>query len=395
MKARDPTAKRNLVQPSRTHQRQTRNNTPGDVPAIQRSPGRIPADNLNPTQPRRLPQITQEERLLPNVTFTTMPTKGRPKRARLISQIAMAAAMAATASATTIIIPPYPMPGGIRAYAKLISQHALNALMMKEALYSPPVFAQRNYVHHNFVKNVPNYVHYTSPIHPTTGETISSYKQLMHDPAMAEVWQTAFGRDFGGMAQGNDKTGQKGTNSIFVMTHVKIKHAYADKVNFTYAKIVVDFRPQKEDPYRIRITARGNLLTYKGNISTRTVDLSTSKLPWNSILSTEGAKYMCLDIKNSISPQLSTTSNTCGCRCRYFQNGLKNNTNSTSMHKVVLCTYGWNVLYGASRKPGYSPTNSSEKGSPPTDILSASTLPVNGAMNGDPSHSPLSWTISE
>jgi hypothetical protein len=143
------------------------------------------------------------------------------------------------------------MPGGIRANAKLISQHALNALTMKEeALYSPPVFAQRNYVHHNFFKNVPNYAHYASPmVHPTTGETISSYKRLMHDLATAEVWQTAFGKDFGGMAQGDDKTGQKGTNSIFVMTHAKIKQAYADKVTFTYAKIVVDFRPQKENPY--------------------------------------------------------------------------------------------------------------------------------------------------
>ena len=119
----------------------------------------------------------------------------------------------------------------------------------------------------------------------------------MHDLATAEVWQTAFGKDFGGMAQGDDKTGQKGTNSIFVMTHAKIKQAYADKVNFTYAKIVVDFRPQKEDSYQIRITAGGNLLTYKGNVSTRTADLSTSKLLWNSVLSTDGAKYMCLDIK--------------------------------------------------------------------------------------------------
>ncbi len=31
----------------------------------------------------------------------------------------------------------------------------------------------------------------------------------MHDPVTAEVWQTAFGKDFGGMAQGDDKTGQK------------------------------------------------------------------------------------------------------------------------------------------------------------------------------------------
>jgi hypothetical protein len=120
----------------------------------------------------------------------------------------------------------------------------------------------------------------------------------MHDPAMAEVWQMVFGKDFGGMAQGDDKTGQKGTNSIFVVTHTKIKQAYVDKVTFTYAQIVVDFRPQKEDPYRIRITAGGNLLTYNGNISTRTADLSTSKLLWNSVLSTDGTKYMYLNIKN-------------------------------------------------------------------------------------------------
>jgi hypothetical protein len=60
-------------------------------------------------------------------------------------------------------------------------------------------------------------------VHPTTGETISSYKHLMHDPDTSEVWQTAFGKDFGGMAQGDNKMGQKRMNSIFVMTHDEIR----------------------------------------------------------------------------------------------------------------------------------------------------------------------------
>jgi len=70
------------------------------------------------------------------------------------------------------------MPGGIRANARLISQHTLNALPMKEALCAPEVFAQQNHEHHhNFVENVPNYTHVASPmVHPTTGEAISSYK---------------------------------------------------------------------------------------------------------------------------------------------------------------------------------------------------------------------------
>jgi hypothetical protein len=60
-------------------------------------------------------------------------------------------------------------------------------------------------------------------IHPTTGKTISSYKRLMSDQATSEIWQTAFGKDFGGKAHGYNKTGQKGTNSIFIMFHNEIQ----------------------------------------------------------------------------------------------------------------------------------------------------------------------------
>jgi hypothetical protein len=56
---------------------------------------------------------------------------------------------------------------------------------------------------------------------PKPGKTISSYKRLMHNPTTAEIWQTAFGKDFGGMAQGNLKTGQKGMNSIGRMQRSK------------------------------------------------------------------------------------------------------------------------------------------------------------------------------
>ncbi len=67
----------------------------------------------------------------------------------------------------------------------------------------------------------------------------------MHDPATVEVWQTAFGKDFGGMAQGDIKTGQKGTNTMFVMTHDEIVHAIREKKIFTFANPVVDYRLEK------------------------------------------------------------------------------------------------------------------------------------------------------
>jgi hypothetical protein len=50
------------------------------------------------------------------------------------------------------------------------------------------------------------------------------------------------------MVQGDLKTGQKGTNSVFVMTHKEIDIAMAARHKWTYTRIVVDHRPQKEDP---------------------------------------------------------------------------------------------------------------------------------------------------
>jgi hypothetical protein len=264
MRARDPTAKRNLIKDTRTHRRLTRNNTPGAVLAIQRvAPTLILPDKQPARATRRSPRVNTNE-------------------------------------GTVIIIPPYRMlGGGTRASPRLISQQALNAMTMRETLTPPMVFTPRKFVPIAYEDNVPNFAHFASPmIHPTTGETISSYKRLMNDPETAEVLQTAFGKDFGGMAQGDDKTGQKGMNSVFVMTHKEINIARNAGHKWTYARVVVNYRPQKEDPDRIRIAVGGNLITYRGNTSTQTADLTTSKLLWNSVLSTDGARYMCLDIKN-------------------------------------------------------------------------------------------------
>jgi hypothetical protein len=81
------------------------------------------------------------------------------------------------------------------------------------------------------------------------------------------------------------------------MTHEEIKNIPRNQT-VTYAHVAVNIHPQKADPHHIRITAGGNLINYPGELLTQTADLTTSKLMWNSVLSTEGARYMWLDIKN-------------------------------------------------------------------------------------------------
>jgi hypothetical protein len=122
-----------------------------------------------------------------------------------------------------MVTPQSHLPAPNNARQRIVTRHAINALTLLleqekcQKAFTPVVLlptAVEDEPHHSF------YEHFASPmVHPITGETISSYKKLMHDPAMAEIWQTAFGKDFGGMTQGDgdDKTGQKGTNAMFVM----------------------------------------------------------------------------------------------------------------------------------------------------------------------------------
>ena len=73
---------------------------------------------------------------------------------------------------------------------------------------------------------------------------LQNTEKLSKDPALSEVWTTAFGKEFGNLAQGDLKTGEKGTNSIFVITYDQIKQISKDRV-VTYARIVVDYRAKK------------------------------------------------------------------------------------------------------------------------------------------------------
>ena len=48
----------------------------------------------------------------------------------------------------------------------------------------------------------------------------------------------------------------------------------------------------------MRITAGGNLIKYPYELTTRTADLTTSKIMWNSVISTPGAQFACAYAKN-------------------------------------------------------------------------------------------------
>ena len=57
-------------------------------------------------------------------------------------------------------------------------------------------------------------------------------------------------------------------------------------------------RPQKAETHCTRLIVGGNLIHFPGDVTTPTADIITSKLIFNSALSTKNARFMCADIAN-------------------------------------------------------------------------------------------------
>jgi hypothetical protein len=132
-------------------------------------------------------------------------------------------------------------------------------------------------------------------IDPDTGKPLR-YEDLIRNPKMKALWSHAMTKELARLSQGL-KGVTEGTNTVFYLTPDKIKNIPSDRT-VTYSCIVTGYRPQKTDPNRVRITVGGNLIDYPGEVTTRTADMITSKILWNSVLSTPGAKYCCADVKN-------------------------------------------------------------------------------------------------
>jgi hypothetical protein len=66
----------------------------------------------------------------------------------------------------------------------------------------------------------------------------------------------------------------------------------------TYGSFVVDIKDHKEEKECTRLTLGGDQIEYPGDKSTRTAGLTTAKILINSVISTLGAKFLVIDIKN-------------------------------------------------------------------------------------------------
>ena len=251
----NPTDLRFLRQKPRTHLKQTRSNTPGAAPPI------ITEE----------PAVRRSRRLNPD-TAAPRPT-GEPISAHILHH-----------------------------KPNIITQAVIDMLTVNvyyganTACWTPNKYLQFDPT--IIGTNPIDIEHFCAPVvHPTMKKTITSYRKLAKkDEELKETLTTGFGKKWESFTRGQN-TGTPGMDAIRVMNLEQIKNNPVDRV-VTYARVVVDFRPHKEDPNRVRITAGGNLIAYPDKLTTRTSDFTVSKILWNSVLSTDDARYATLDIAN-------------------------------------------------------------------------------------------------
>eukprot|EP00804_Cyclotella_cryptica_P012573 CCRYP_014710-RA/>CCRYP_014710-RA protein AED:0.34 eAED:0.26 QI:0/0/0/1/0/0/2/0/588 len=123
---------------------------------------------------------------------------------------------------------------------------------------------------------------------------ILEYRQLIKHPKYADTWTTSYANELGRLTQGIRDI--PGTNTMTFIHQKDIPHNRLKDV--TFGKIVTDFRPQKTEPNRTRLTVVGTYIDYPWDVATPTSDLTTAKLLFNSVISTPNATFHGMDLKN-------------------------------------------------------------------------------------------------
>jgi hypothetical protein len=115
-------------------------------------------------------------------------------------------------------------------------------------------------------------------LNKTTGH-LMKIQQLLVNPKCKELGGKSYMKELGRLAQGMPRV-SKGTDTIVFIRCKDIPHDC--KCNVTYARVCVNYCPEKEDPNRTRVTAGGNLLHYPGDCGTPTVSSLSSSISTTS-----------------------------------------------------------------------------------------------------------------
>ena len=110
-----------------------------------------------------------------------------------------------------------------------------------------------------------------------------------------KIWKRSIGNELGRLSDGIPGR-VRGTKAV---RWIHKKEIPKNK-KVTYANMVCDYRPLKEEKYRVRLTIGGDKLEYNNETASPTANLVDTKILINSTISDahKGARFMSVDIKD-------------------------------------------------------------------------------------------------
>ena len=137
----------------------------------------------------------------------------------------------------------------------MISQEALYLVLGNAMMDNAPYFVpdclkdySLNFGPEYKEKDVEEYCN--GVVHSITNKTITKYHRVIEESSLCNVWMKGMCIKLGRLAQGYWDT--KGTDTVKFMTLEEIKAIPGNRI-ITYARIIIDYRTQKQDPNRVQI----------------------------------------------------------------------------------------------------------------------------------------------
>jgi hypothetical protein len=118
---------------------------------------------------------------------------------------------------------------------------------------------------------------------------------LLVNPKYKELWGKSHTIELGCLAQGIPGV-SNGTNTIVFIRQDDVPIDQCKDV--TYRHVCINYRPEKANPNCTCLIVGSNCITYPGECSIPTADMITVKIHLNSIVSTKGAHYCTIDLKD-------------------------------------------------------------------------------------------------
>ena len=202
-----------------------------------------------------------------------------------------------------------PSPKSATPYEDALARTILDALKGNPPKHALPKHRQNRYnlrcrpnsYRHQATQNLVAQLVFSTPslqsafhvYNPESGKK-ESLDSLLMGPER-DRWLQAASNEFGRLAQGN-KYGVTATDTIDFIP----QSAVPSDRKVTYGSFVCDYRPLKEDPYRVRLVVGGDKLEYNDDPASPAAGLLETKLLVNSVISDahKGARFMSMDLKD-------------------------------------------------------------------------------------------------